>query len=106
MKNFFLLVIIISGFNLFAQQYSGEGVYLTFENGITVKWSNTSNNVMTKTASYSGEVEMDFQKYSQYKINNSTNYFLLQKVVFGDGYWVYLYNELGSLYWKAQVYKD
>jgi hypothetical protein len=107
MKNFFLLVTIILSFNLSAQlTLSGGGVRVIFPetlSNMTVKWTNSTNNqVVTKSAILTGPVYLNYQKYAQYKVKNSSDYFLLRKGVMG-GYSIGYYNELGSLYWECFV---
>ena len=114
MKNFFLLITIILSFNLFAQTttLSGGGLRVTFTNdlqNITVKWSNTNNNVVTKSGINTGWVVVNSEKYILYKVKNSTDYFLIKPSIswFGQqGYNIDYYNELGSLYWAEIVYHD
>ena len=112
MKNFFLLVTIILSFNLSAQyKFSGSGVYLTYAAdalSITVKWtSSTNNQVVTKSANFAtAQMVVNFQQYAQYKVKNSTDYFLIKPAILGDGFSIKFYNELGSLYWETSVFRD
>jgi len=115
MKNFFLLVTIILSFNLSAQyKLSGGGVYVTLSEdtkNITVKWTNSTNNqVVTKTATFvTAQVVVNFRQYAQYKVKNSGDYFLFcSREIWLDriGFDIDYYNELGSLYWSAMVFRD
>jgi len=111
MKNLFLLVTIILSFNLSAQyKLSGGGIYVTFSEdmqNITVKWTSSNNNqVVTKTANFfTAQVVVNGRQYAQYKVKNSSDYFLVKASVF-DGFDIDYYNELGSLYWSKFVMKD
>ena len=111
MKFFFLLATIIFSFNSFAQ-YSGGNVYLTFtdEQSITVKWSNTNNQVITKTATYTGNIFVNYRECQQFKIKNSSDFFVVRgfSLMGVDGYDINYYNELDRSYWGAEitVYKD
>jgi hypothetical protein len=109
MKNFFLLVTIILSFNSFAQ-YSGGGIYLTFADlqNITVKWSNTNNQVITKTATYTANILVNYREYAQYKVKNSSDFFVVKKAIYGDGYYINYYNELDRSYWgeEKNLWKD
>jgi hypothetical protein len=104
-----LFFTIFLSLNLFAQKYSGEGAYLTFTgNGITVKWEDMNNNVVTKTATYVEDTYMPnvYKPLRKYKINNSSNFFCIAdglSMLGSTCYWLYYYNELGTLYWKATV---
>jgi hypothetical protein len=110
MKNLFLLVTIILSFNSFAQyKLSGSGVYVTLSEdmqNITVKWTNKKNQVVTKTATFvTSQVVVNFRQYAQYKVKNSGDYFLFCSAIWGGGFDIDHYNELGSLYWSAMVFK-
>ena len=112
MKSFFLLVTIILSFNLFAQKtLSGGGLLVTFTDDLknmTVKWSNTNNKVVTKSAICIGLIVVNYEEYIQYKVKNSTDYFLIKTTTTFFGGWalnVDYYNELGSLYWAELVFE-